>query len=299
MSPLFALLPAVFLGGGTLIVGAVGAGVRTQIAANGLACLLVSILAYLLLPASYTPTGVIACIVAGILLISGNAVIYKAFKRCGVSYAMSLTTGQQLFLVSILGVALFGEWATGASKAWGILALTLLATGTVLVVYEEPRTRVTTSGSSLANIRLVSLATLLFSLYPILVQASPAAGLSVAAPVLFGAFLGAVGWTLPHARTLPSPARRDILTSRRFALTTLACSIWSLGIVGLLLCNRYVGVATSFPLSQLNVMFPALGGVYLLGETKTRKELKLLYAGLTLLIVGAICIGLAKAADLA
>ena len=52
------------------------------------------------------------------------------------------------------------------------------------------------------------------------------------------------------------------------------------------------GVATGFTLSQMNVVIATLGSIFLLGEKKTRKEMRFVLAGLAMVVIGGIMIGL-------
>ena len=52
------------------------------------------------------------------------------------------------------------------------------------------------------------------------------------------------------------------------------------------------GVATGFTLSQMNVVIATLGSIFLLGEKKTRKEMRFVLAGLAMVVVGGVMIGL-------
>ena len=52
------------------------------------------------------------------------------------------------------------------------------------------------------------------------------------------------------------------------------------------------GIATGFTLSQMNVVLATLGSIYILGEKKTRKEMRHVLTGLALVVAGGIMIGL-------
>ena len=52
------------------------------------------------------------------------------------------------------------------------------------------------------------------------------------------------------------------------------------------------GIATGFTLSQMNVVLATLGSIYILGEKKTPKEMRHVLAGLALVVIGGVMIGL-------
>ena len=60
----------------------------------------------------------------------------------------------------------------------------------------------------------------------------------------------------------------------------------------LLLSAYRNGIATGFTLSQMNVVLATLGSIYILGEKKTRKEMRHVLTGLSLVVAGGIMIGL-------
>ena len=51
------------------------------------------------------------------------------------------------------------------------------------------------------------------------------------------------------------------------------------------------GVATGFTLSQMNVVIATLGSIFLLGERKTPREMRFIFAGLALVVGGGVLIG--------
>ncbi|MGO3170782.1 MAG: GRP family sugar transporter, partial [Bavariicoccus seileri] len=71
--------------------------------------------------------------------------------------------------------------------------------------------------------------------------------------------------------------------------------VFAVANIGLLLSNEANGVAVGFTLSQMNVVVSTLGGFFFLHEVKTKKELWITIAGLALVVIGGILIGLTKA----
>ena len=60
-----------------------------------------------------------------------------------------------------------------------------------------------------------------------------------------------------------------------------------------------VGVAVGFSLSQLSVIIATFGGIWILGEKRTRKEMVAISLGVLVLVVGALLLGVAKSLDVA
>ncbi len=63
----------------------------------------------------------------------------------------------------------------------------------------------------------------------------------------------------------------------------------------MLLAMKEIGLAVSFSLSQMGIIISTLGGIWFLGETKTKREFKFVILGCLLVIVGGIVLGYLKA----
>ncbi len=309
MSPLIAVIPAVLLGTGNVLIGKFGGNLRQQLIGIALGCLVVGTASWPIMGGEFHAWPFALCILSGIILAGANRMLYQSFKLSGVAYSCAVTTGQQLVLVALLGVIIFGDWATSASKACGAGALLLLIIGTTLAVYKEkdPDAAPVSQASPGKRLAVVTAASLLYSIYPIIVQASGAGAESIGMPVLWGLFIGALIHSAPRPKPLPEGVEDTYgdwvdggsRWGKRTLQLALAGMCWGLGIIGMLWCNKHVGVATAFPLSQLNAVVSALGGVYILGEHKTKVEARALALGIVLLLAGATLIGLAKYFDAA
>ncbi|AOR96768.1 putative glucose uptake protein [Bacillus subtilis] len=55
-----------------------------------------------------------------------------------------------------------------------------------------------------------------------------------------------------------------------------------------------VGVATSFSLSQMGIVISTLGGIFILREKKTKRQLIAIAIGIILIIAAAVFLGIAK-----
>ena len=70
--------------------------------------------------------------------------------------------------------------------------------------------------------------------------------------------------------------------------------MWAVGNIGLLLANPKVGVAIAFSFSQMGIVISTLGGIFLLGEKKSQKQMAFVIIGCVLVIAGGIMIGFTK-----
>ena len=70
--------------------------------------------------------------------------------------------------------------------------------------------------------------------------------------------------------------------------------IFAVANITLMISNIINGLALGFTLTQMNVVVATIGGLIILKENKTKKELSFTIIGLFLVIIGAILIGLTK-----
>lgn len=302
MNLAWAIVPSICIGVNSLLVVKARGQIYQQVLWVAAGALTAAGIMVFFFPVSYTLPHFLLCVLCGAMCAMGNVCLYRGFQYVGVAYSMALTTGLQLIGVSSLGVILFGEWATSLSKIWGVSALAALIAGTSLAVYREPAPHVKESEMFSTKRRLtgtlwVLLASVCYTLYPVILQAGGVSGFAVGLPVMVGLFLGALCFSIIRMVMTGKGVRS--WGTPRWWLLGLAGLIWGLGVNVMLVCNQVLGVATSFPLSQLGVIISVLGGVYILKEQRTRREMVGVYIGLVLLIVGAVCIGAAKGADTA
>lgn len=73
--------------------------------------------------------------------------------------------------------------------------------------------------------------------------------------------------------------------------------IWAAGNMFLFISQPRVGVATSFSLSQMGIVISTLGGIILLGEKKTKRQLIGIAIGIILIVAAGVLLGIAKLKD--
>ena len=88
----------------------------------------------------------------------------------------------------------------------------------------------------------------------------------------------------PHNEMWGKKTWQNMLTGVCFAVGNLT----------ILFSNHINGVAVGYTLSQPNVVVSTIGGLLLLHEVKTKKELKFTLGGLLLVVAGAVMIGITK-----
>ncbi len=70
--------------------------------------------------------------------------------------------------------------------------------------------------------------------------------------------------------------------------------LFAIANITVMFSNQMNGVAVGWTLSQMNVIFSTLGGLFILHEKKTPKEMRFVIAGMVLIAIGGILIGITK-----
>ena len=68
--------------------------------------------------------------------------------------------------------------------------------------------------------------------------------------------------------------------------------IFAIAVLLYLISIEFNGVSIAASMAQMNVVLATLGSIYILGESKTKWELKRIFLGLFLVVVGGFLIGL-------
>ena len=128
---------------------------------------------------------------------------------------------------------------------------------------------------------------MLYGIYPFMLRLVDVSSSDAVGPMGIGLLLGAAVFTV----ILP---REEPLVGEAFTPSAIGGGLWAVGNVILLLSTSTVGVATSLALSQLAFVISSVGGIILLGETRTRREALTTALGITLAVVGIILLALAS-----
>ncbi|MDO5724501.1 MAG: GRP family sugar transporter [Flaviflexus sp.] len=291
MDIVIALSPSLFFGAMALLIGYFGGGARQQNFGVTVSAGLTSIIAFYLIGGSWSVRALGAGLAAGFLWTGAQFFQLRAFKAHGVSRTMPLSTGIQLFINALAGVVLFGEWNTLFALAVGVSSLLAITLGTMLSTWSEENL----SGLSPARRRSGILNTIaagtLFGLYPPIIRFFDVAAADGPGGMGVGLLIGGLvlGLSLP-----PSHPHDRILSWGTLKIAS-AGLMWTCANTLLLEGNERIGVATGFALSQLGVVISTFGGIALLGEQRTRKEMRATVQGVTLVLVGGALLAVAKA----
>ena len=123
---LIGILPSVFFGVATTLMGKTGGSDRQRVMGAVLGGLLMAAVATPFLHPAWTPLNLGVSFLTGLLLGVGVCDQLRSYSVLGMSRTMPLSTGGQLVLMSLAGIAIFGEWLHGGALPYGIAAIIVL-----------------------------------------------------------------------------------------------------------------------------------------------------------------------------
>ena len=283
MDILLAILPAIFWGSIVLFNVKLGGGPYSQTLGTTIGALIFSAVIYFVVHPVLTPLIFIVGIVSGLFWAVGQSNQLKTIDYIGVSKTMPISTGMQLVTTSLFGVIVFHEWSTTTTVILGVLALIFIVIGIVLTSLESEKNP-EQSGQFKKGIITLIISTIGYLVYVVVARLFNVDGWSALFPQAIGMLIGGLILTYKH-KPFNKYAIRNIIPGL----------IWAAGNMFLFISQPKVGVATSFSLSQMGIVISTLGGIFLLGEKKTKRQLFYVSLASVLIISGGICIGLAKA----
>ncbi|MFP3725461.1 GRP family sugar transporter [Priestia filamentosa] len=282
MDILLAILPAIFWGSIVLFNVKLGGGPYSQTLGTTIGALLFSVVIYLVVHPVLTPTIFIVGIVSGLFWALGQSNQLKTIDYIGVSKTMPISTGMQLVSTALFGVIVFHEWSTTTTVILGVLALIFIVIGIVLTSVEDKKDDNQNAQFKKGIVTLI-ISTIGYLIYVVVARLFNVDGWVALFPQAIGMFIGGLLLTYKH-KPFNKYAIRNIIPGL----------IWAAGNMFLFISQPKVGVATSFSLSQMGIVISTLGGIFLLGEKKSKRQLVFITIGIILIILGGVFLGMAK-----
>ncbi|MEW4060092.1 RhaT/GlcU family sugar-proton symporter [Bacillus siamensis] len=282
MDIFLAILPAIFWGSIVLFNVKLGGGPYSQTLGTTIGALIFSAVIYLVIHPVLTPFIFIVGIVSGLFWAVGQSNQLKTIEYIGVSKTMPISTGMQLVSTALFGVIVFHEWSTVTTVLLGILALIFIVIGIVLTSLESKKNK-EQSGQFKKGIITLIISTIGYLVYVVVARLFNVDGWVALFPQAIGMFIGGLILTYKH-KPFNKYTIRNIIPGL----------IWAAGNMFLFISQPKVGVATSFSLSQMGIVVSTLGGIFLLGEKKTKRQLISISIGIVLIILGGVLLGIAK-----
>ncbi|GAB6559871.1 GRP family sugar transporter [Bacillus mobilis] len=284
MDILLAILPALFWGSIVLFNVKLGGGPYSQVLGTTFGALLFSIGIYIFVKPVLTPMVIGVGIVSGLFWALGQANQLKSIDLIGVSKTMPISTGMQLVSATLFGVIVFHEWSTTVSVILGILALICIIIGIVLTSLPSPEEKQQAQAGNLKRgILILLVSTFGYLVYVVVIRLFNIDGWSALLPQAIGMVLGGILLTFKH-QPFNKYAIRNIIPGL----------IWAAGNMFLFISQPRVGVATSFSLSQMGIVISTLGGIFILGEKKTKRQFNAIIIGIIFIVAAGVMLGIAK-----
>ncbi|GGI01080.1 MULTISPECIES: GRP family sugar transporter [Mammaliicoccus] len=284
MEYLIALLPALFWGSVVLINVKVGGGPYNQILGTTIGAFIIGLCLFVFGDVHFTSTTIIIGMVSGAFWALGQGFQLRSVELVGVSITMPISTGLQLLGTTLFSAAFLGEWSTGTQVALGLSGLALLIIGVIFTSVQKKGAGNSGNTKKLAKaIPLLLLSTVGYVVYVVIGQVFGVEGWDALFPQSIGMVIGGIVLSFKHKPTV-----------KYTTFNLLPGIVWALGNMFLFISQPKVGVGTSFSFSQMLVIVSTLGGIYLLGEQKSKRQMTFIWIGIVLIILAAFIIGAAK-----
>lgn len=280
MGILFALLPAITWGSLVLLSVKLKGSPYQQALGTTIGALLFSIIIFFFRRPDLTSIVWSVSIVSGILWTIGQMNQYASVRHLGVSMAVPMSTGMQLFCTTLIGVLVFREWTTLTVILIGSLAIVCIIAGVVFTSIGQ-KAQNGQEKSVKKGIVILMISTVGYVGYVVLIRWFNIDGWSAVFPQSIGMVMAAIALTARH-----QPISKYTLRNMISGLW------WAIGNLGLLLAIPLIGVAVSFSMAQTGIVLSTLGGIYLLKEKVSKKSFVII--GCLLIIAGGVLLGITK-----
>ena len=281
MDLLIALLPALFWGSVVLINVYVGGGPFNQIRGTTLGALIIGIILLLTGNTEFDkPIVIIVGLISGAFWALGQGYQLKSVNLIGVSKTMPISTGLQLVGTTLFSAIFLGEWSTGTQVTLGLVSMLLLVIGIALTSIKGKNEAADTTNNFSKAMVILLISTVGYVVYVVVAQIFGVDGTSALFFQSIGMAIGGFMLSMTHETSIKSTA-----------LNLIPGIVWGIGNLFMFYSQPRVGVATSFSFSQLLVIVSTLGGIFLLGERKDKRQMIGIWAGIILIIIAAFILG--------
>jgi glucose uptake protein len=280
---IWALITAVCWGSIVLVSEKLGGDFHSQTFGMTLGALLFSLIAFFIVQPDLTMMVFAVGIISGIFWVIGQRNQFASVDYLGVSKIVPLSTGMQLFGTTLIGVLVFHEWKTKTEIIVGILAILAIIGGALLTSLRGKKNDEKEQANFKKGITVLIISTIGYVTYVVLIKWFEINGWEAILPQAIGMFIGALVMSFRH-KPFNKYSYRNILTGL----------LWSTGNLTLLLSLPLIGIATSFSLSQTGIIISTLGGIFILGEKRSKKEIIWVISGCVLIIIGGVMLGFTK-----
>ena len=282
MNYLFLFIPAIGWGLMPLFVdGVKKSNIYHQIVGSVLGAFLFGVVVTLIKRPAFNMTSFLLAMVAGAAWVVGQCGQYYSYSKIGVSETMPLSTGLQLIGVPLVGVLIFGEWASTQAKLFGFLGILALVVGVAFTSLTDKGTAEGNKQNQTSTMIILALTTLGYITSSSIPKALKGDGVMI--------FLGqTIGMMIATFIYLVATKQLKVLKEKESYQVIPAGVIFAIAALSYIISVQMNGVNLAFVMSQLCVVISTLGGIVFLHEQKTKKGYIYTAIGLVLIVAGAV-----------
>ena len=284
MDLVIAMVPMLAFGSIGLISGKIGGSANQQTLGMTVGAFILALGAFFIFQPVIDLRTLVIGGISGLLWAIGQKGQFTAMQYMGVSVTLPLSTGMQLILNTVAGALLFGEWRTTLQYALGLLALSALVLGSYLTSKQDVtpanQNKMPNFGK---GFRALLVSTAGFGLFTILITWAQISAEAIILPQSIGMMIGAFGLSFG-----------TITYTKVILKNSLSGIFWGIGNICMLMSIQSIGLAVGFSLSQMGIIISTLGGIFILKEQKTKRELVHVILGCLLVLTGGIVLGYMK-----
>lgn len=282
MNYLFLFIPAIGWGLMPLFVAGVKkSNIYHQIVGSVLGAFLFGVVVTLIKRPAFNMTSFLLAMVAGAAWVVGQCGQYYSYSKIGVSETMPLSTGLQLIGVPLVGVLIFGEWASTQAKLFGFLGILALVVGVAFTSLTDKGTAEGNKQNQTSTMIILALTTLGYITSSSIPKALKGDGVMI--------FLGqTIGMMIATFIYLGATKQLKVLKEKESYQVIPAGVIFAIAALSYIISVQMNGVNLAFVMSQLCVVISTLGGIVFLHEQKTKKGYIYTAIGLVLIVAGAV-----------
>ncbi len=282
MNYLFLFIPAIGWGLMPLFVAGVKkSNIYHQIVGSVLGAFLFGVVVTLIKRPAFNMTSFLLAMVAGAAWVVGQCGQYYSYSKIGVSETMPLSTGLQLIGVPLVGVLIFGEWASTQAKLFGFLGILALVVGVAFTSLTDKGTAEGNKQNQTGTMIILALTTLGYITSSSIPKALKGDGVMI--------FLGqTIGMMIATFIYLVATKQLKVLKEKESYQVIPAGVIFAIAALSYIISVQMNGVNLAFVMSQLCVVISTLGGIVFLHEQKTKKGYIYTAIGLVLIVAGAV-----------
>ncbi len=282
MNYLFLFIPAIGWGLMPLFVAGVKkSNIYHQIVGSVLGAFLFGVVVTLIKRPAFNMTSFLLAMVAGAAWVVGQCGQYYSYSKIGVSETMPLSTGLQLIGVPLVGVLIFGEWASTQAKLFGFLGILSLVVGVAFTSLTDKGTAEGNKQNQTSTMIILALTTLGYITSSSIPKALKGDGVMI--------FLGqTIGMMIATFIYIVATKQLKVLKEKESYQVIPAGVIFAIAALSYIISVQMNGVNLAFVMSQLCVVISTLGGIVFLHEQKTKKGYIYTAIGLVLIVAGAV-----------